>query len=85
MIEDGKNKDIYHLHTFEYDEIIKLFEKNNLKVLKVLGQSYTNKIVNKKVDDIKKTDLIMDTMKIGYPNIQDIDETYSYIFVLEKN
>lgn len=82
--ENGKNKDIYHLHIFEYNEIIDMFEKNNLKVLKVLGQSYTNKIVNNKAEDVEKTNLITDTMKIAYPNTQDIDETYSYIFVLEK-
>lgn len=84
VVEDKKNKDIYHLHTFEYNEIVDMFEKNNLKALKVLGQSYTNKIVNKKVEDIEKINLITDTMKIAYPNTQDIDETYSYIFVLEK-
>lgn len=84
VIEDGKNKDIYHIHTFEYDELFKLFKKNNLKVQKVLGQSYTNKIVNKKTKNIKKNDLITDTMAIGYPNEHDVDETYSYIFILTK-
>jgi len=82
--ECGKNKDVYHLHIFEYNEIVDMFEKSNLKLLKVLGQSYTNKIVNKKVEDVEKINLITDTMKIAYPNTQDIDETYSYIFVLEK-
>lgn len=84
IIEDGKNKDKYHLHTFKYDELLELFKTNGLKVQKVLGQSYTNKIVNKKVKDVEKINLITDTMKIAYPNTQDVDETYSYIFVLEK-
>ncbi len=84
VIENGKNKDIYHLHIFEYDELINLFRNNGFKIEKVLGQSYTNKIVNKKIKDIKRSDLITDTITIGYPIENDIDDTYSYMFILTK-
>lgn len=84
VIENNKNKDIYHLHIFEYNELINLFQKNGLKVIKVLGQNQTNKIVNKKIKSVEKNGVINDAMSIGYPNEQDINETYSYIFILEK-
>lgn len=84
IIEDGKNKDPYHLHVFEFDEISNLLKSIGFKIEEVYGQSYTNKIVNNKIDDYKLTTLIEDAKTISYPSKDDIDNTYSCIFVLKK-
>lgn len=83
-IVDGKSIDCYHLHTFEYKELLKLFYDNKFRVIKVLGQSMTNKIVNNKIPEVDRTDIYYDALNVGYPNDEDIDNTYSYIFVLNK-
>ena len=84
VIENGKNKDPFHLHIFEYNEIIDLIEKSGFIIEKVYGQSYTNKIVNKEIEEYELTNLVNDAKTIAYPNEEDINKTYSYIFVLKK-
>ena len=86
IIIDGKNKDTYHLHIFSYNDLIKLFEKCNFKIIKCLGQSTTNKIVNKEIKEpvLKKEKLKDNCMKLAYPNEIDINDSYSYIFILKK-
>lgn len=83
-IIDGKSKDKYHLNVFKYKDLLNLFYSNGFNVLKVLGQSKTNKIVNSISPDVDKTDIYYDALSIGYPSDDDIDNTYSYIFVLNK-
>ena len=84
IIEDGKNKDSFHLHIFKYNDIVKMLEKVGFSINKVLGQSYINKIVNKEIEDYSFTNIVEDAKTIAYPNEEDINKTYSYIFVLKK-
>ena len=85
IIENGHNKDSFHLHVFEYNEIINKLQNVGFRINKVYGQSYINKIVNKEIDDYKLTNINNDAKTIAYPNEEDISKTYSYIFVLSKN
>ena len=84
IIENGKNKDSFHLQVFQYDEIIKLIKKIGFKIVNVYGQSYINKIVNKEITNYNVTNVINDAKTIAYPNEKEIEKTYSYIFVLKK-
>lgn len=84
VIENGKNKDSFHLNIFEYNELINLIKNEKFKIEKILGQSYTNKIVNNLIPEINKTDIFKDAVNVGYPNEIDISYTYSYIFLLKK-
>lgn len=58
--------------------------ENGQNIEDVFGQSYINKIVNKEIKDYKLTNLQNDAKTIAYPNKEDIDKTYSYIFILKK-
>ena len=82
--ENGVNKDSYHLHVFDYYDLIEMIELAGFKIKEIYGQSYINKIVNKEIDKYELTDLENDSKTIGYPNKEDIDKTYSYIFILNK-
>ena len=82
--ENGKNKDSYHLHVFEYNDIIDLIKKVGFKIKKIYGQSYINKIVNGDIKEYKLSNVIDDAKNIAYPNEEDINKTYSYIFILNK-
>ena len=84
IIENGKNQDSFHLHVFEYDTIIDLIRKVGFNIEKVYGQSYINGIVNKEITDYHLTDIINDAKTIAYPNEDEIEKTYSYIFILNK-
>ena len=84
IIENGKNKDTYHLHVFSYQEIIKMVKKIGFKVEKIYGQSYINKIVNHLMSIPNITTLENDARTIGYPNCEDVENTYSYLFFITK-
>lgn len=84
IIENGKNKDSFHLHIFKYDDIIKMLYEIGFKIDKVLGQSYINKIVNNEIKNYSITSVENDAKTIGYPNQEEIEKTYSYIFILNK-
>ena len=84
IVENGQNKDSFHLHIFDYNKVIKMFEKVGFFVEKVYGQSYINKIVNKEIDKYELTNVSNDAKTIAFPNEDDIDKTYSYIFILKK-
>ena len=84
IIENGQNKDSFHLHVFKYNDFIKKLQNVGLYINKVYGQSYINKIVNKEIEKYELTDVINDARTIAYPNEDDIKKTYSYIFVLSK-
>lgn len=85
IIENGKNKDSFHLHVFKYEDIINKLQNVGFYINKVYGQSYINKIVNKEIEEYKLTNIINDAKTIAYPNEEDINKTYSYIFILNKN
>lgn len=84
VIENGKNKDSYHLHVFNINELQELIKSKGFKICNIYGQSYINKIVNKEITDYYVTNVSDDAKIVGYPNEEDIDKTYSYIFVLKK-
>ena len=84
IIENGQNKDPFHLQVFTYDGIVDKLQSLGFYINNVYGQSYINKIVNKEIEDYKITDVINDARTIAYPNKDDIDKTYSYIFILSK-
>ncbi len=84
ILENGQNKDSYHLHVFAFDKLIELIHDTGFEIEDVFGQSYINKIVNKEIKDYKLTNLQNDAKTIAYPNKEDIDKTYSYIFILKK-
>jgi len=84
VIENGKNKDSYHLHVFNINELKELIKSKGFKICNIYGQSYINKIVNKEITDYYITNVSDDAKIVGYPNEEDIDKTYSYIFVLKK-
>ena len=82
--ENGKNKDSFHLHVFNYELIIDMIKNNGFILNKVYGQSYINKIVNKEITNYTITDIESDSKTIGYPNNKELNKSYSYIFVLKK-
>ena len=84
VIENGKNKDTYHLHVFDINELKELITSIGFKINDIYGQSYINKIVNKDITDYYITNVSDDAKIIGLPNKEDIDKTYSYILVLSK-
>ena len=84
IIENGKNKDSFHLHVFKYDEIVNMLKEVGFNINKVYGQSYINKIVNGDIKEYKLSNVIDDAKNIAYPNEEDINKTYSYIFILNK-
>ena len=84
VIENGKNIDPYHLHVFQYDDLIQKIQETGFFINKVYGQSYINRIVNKEITDYRLTNLEEDARTIAYPNEVDLEKTYSYIFVLQK-
>ncbi len=84
IIENGQNKDSFHLHVFKYEDIIEKLQNIGFNINKVYGQSYINKIVNKEIEEYELTDVINDARTIAYPNEEDIKKTYSYIFILSK-
>lgn len=86
IIENGKNKDSYHLHTFSLNALKNIFKNHKLNIINILGQSKTNKIVNN-IEITKANitnDLFKDSTLLGYPNNEDIELSYSYIFILKK-
>lgn len=84
VIENGKNKDPYHIHAFEYNELLEMIKEVGFIISDILGQSMTNMIVNNEIIDIESKDLITDSLDIGYPNDKELEKTYSYLFVLKK-
>ena len=84
IIENGKNKDSFHLHVFKYDEIVNMLKEVGFNIKKIYGQSYINKIVNGDIKEYKLSNVIDDAKNIAYPNEEDINKTYSYIFILNK-
>ena len=84
VIENGKNKDSYHLHVFDINELQELIKSIGFKINKICGQAYINKIVNKEITDYYITNVSDDAKIVGYPNEEDLDKTYSYILVLKK-
>lgn len=83
-VNDGKNINKYHLHTFEYDELVKTFKRSGFRVLRVMGQSTVNKQYNKKINDNEEYNVFDDAISIGYPDDVDVHNTFSYLFVLNK-
>ena len=73
IIENGKNKDSFHLHVFKYEDIINKLQNVGFYINKVYGQSYINKIVNKEIEEYKLTNIINDAKTIAYPNEEDIE------------
>ena len=84
-IENDHNKDPYHLHIFQHNELLKMFHSAGFKIAQSFGQSYTNKMVNNLAPEVKKTDILTDASKLAYPDTTDIPLSYSYIFVLKLN
>lgn len=84
VIENGKNKDTYHLHVFDINELKELITSIGFNIVDLYGQSYINKIVNKDITNYYITNVSDDAKIIGFPNKEDIEKTYSYIFVLKK-
>lgn len=84
IVENGHNKDSFHLHIFKYKDITKKLQKVGFYIKKVYGQSYINKIVNKEIEKYELTNIIDDAKTIAYPNEFDIKKSYSYVFVLSK-
>ena len=84
IIENGKNKDSFHLHVFKYYEIVNMLKEVGFNIKKIYGQSYINKIVNGDIKEYKLSNVIDDAKNIAYPNEEDINKTYSYIFILNK-
>ncbi len=82
--EKGELNDKYHVNVFKVEEIIRMFKKHKFYVKDVYGQSYINKIVNKEIKDYKTTTLDEDARGIGYPNKEELNKSYSYIFILNK-
>lgn len=98
--EDGSNKDIYHLHVFDYEEMKKVFIESGFEVTDTFGQSICNKLCSmneslvengyykqEEIDEAFNYDekSIMTLAKtIAYPNKDEIDNSYSYIIVLRK-
>lgn len=84
VIENGKNLDPYHLHVFNYENLVKRIQSTGFIITKIYGQSYINRIVNKEIFDYQLTNVEEDARTIAYPNEVDLEKTYSYIFVLQK-
>lgn len=84
IVENGQNRDSFHLHIFKYEDITKKLQEVGFYIKKVYGQSYINKIVNKEIEKYELTNIIDDAKTIAYPNEYDIKKSYSYVFVLSK-
>lgn len=83
-LDNGGIIDPYHLNVFKYQELKDLILKIGFKIDEVLGQSFTNEIINNITSEVKKSDIVNDAKKYGIPNESNIEHTYSYIFVLRK-
>ena len=61
-----------------------MLKEVGFNIKKIYGQSYINKIVNGDIKEYKLSNVIDDAKNIAYPNEEDINKTYSYIFILSK-
>lgn len=98
--EKGNNKDIFHLHVFDKNKLEKKFGEIGFEIVKVLGQGLCNemcslnsKLVKDKILKQKDVDKcfnydeksIVNLSKLfASVNDKDIEESYSYIYVLKK-
>ena len=96
----NKNGDVFHLHVFEKTDLEKQFLKLGFKIKEILGQSLVMKMCltdSKLIKDNILTQNMIDkcfnydenSIKalarfFAIPNDNDIDKSYSYIYVLQK-
>ena len=93
--ENGVNKDVFHLHLFQKEQMIDLLQQRDFEVVEVLGQSYCNCHCVLEEEAIKKgelsledaknlhkmtaTQLIENAHNVAIPNTHDVDNSYSYV------
>ena len=98
--EDGTNYDPYHKRVYQKDEMAKLVKKTGFKIIDEYGQSLcnllygaeraakkSNRLSQKEIDGLFRYDeksLMQMTKLIGYPDKTDIDNSYSFLWILEK-
>lgn len=85
--ENGNNLDIYHKTIFKLDDLLKQLN-NDFKIIKVLGQSKINEIINKNpnlnLNIHSQEEVIEKAYNLAYPNKEKIEDTYSYIIICQK-
>lgn len=98
--EYGLNKDHYHLHIFEREDMIRLLEAEGFRIDSLLGQSYCNLKCNEENNAIKAglvsakeleasrasdmDTLFADAHAYAIPGPDDPEETYSFILKCTK-
>ena len=95
--ENGKNLDPFHLSLIQYDEMVAFLKQIGFKINCVLGQSLINKLVNRifemesnlKLDfdglySYEKSNILQQSKILAYPNDEDVQNSYSFIFDLSK-
>ena len=98
--ENGNNKDIFHLHVFEKEKLEKDLKEIGFKIEAVLGQGLCNEMCSansrlvknktlsqKNIDacfNYDETSIMTLARLFAYPNEKDIEESYSFIYVLQK-
>lgn len=99
--ENGKNYDPYHLHIFDKDELLSELSACGFTVLGVYGQPACNEMyareheaikggvmTQEEADGLHKYDRgsILGMSRIaGYPTEENVDASYSYIFVCRND
>lgn len=97
---DGTNKDPYHLHTFELEDILNRLKMNGNSIINVLGQPLCNNLYSKQrkleeegclirggVENAFNYDhsSIMNMSRLmAYPQNEDIENSYSYIIIAQS-
>lgn len=98
--EYGLNKDEYHLHVFEKEEMLNLLRSTGFEIADVLGQSYCNEKCNEENDAVKaglisadelrqkheksEREMEEDSRALSIPSEFKVDESYSYILRCKK-
>ncbi len=98
--ENGKNKDPFHLHIFEHDEIRQQLENRGFDVVDVYGQAICNDMYKREHDCIEAGYMTQDEADalhkydrdsilgmsriVGYPTQSNVERSYSYIFVCKN-
>lgn len=97
---DGKSAVVGHKHFYKVNEIKKMFTKAGFTIVDRLGQSISNVLLNTENFIIRKYDYPERRVKsfhifekenmqyfarlIAYPNMRDIDDSYSIVLVVKK-
>ena len=94
----GKSKDPFHLSVIKYNEMIEALKKIGFHINGVLGQSFINKIISQLVEmeryfgfsfdnlyNYQKENVLKQSRILAYPNTEDIEKSYSFIFDLIKS